>query len=105
MEKTFGVVKKRFKILQFMRPYNYKKQCKIVIACCVLHKFIRKHMDVPTIMWDINTIEEEDEDNDEEDEGVAPDPVIAASIDVDATEIGANIRQEIRGWFWAHRAT
>jgi DDE superfamily endonuclease len=105
VEKTFGVVKKRFKILQFMRPYNYKRQCRIVIACCILHNFIRKHTDVPTIMWDINTVEEEDEDNDEEDEGVAPDPVIAASIDVDATEIGANIRQEIRDWFWTHRAT
>jgi DDE superfamily endonuclease len=50
VEKTFGVMKKKFKILEFMRPYDYKRQYKIVIACCILHNFIRKHIEVPTIM-------------------------------------------------------
>jgi DDE superfamily endonuclease len=105
VERTFGVVKKKFKILEFMRTYDYKRQCKIVIACCILHNFIRKHTEVPTIMRSIDTTEEEDEDSDEEDEVVAADPIIAASIVVDATEIGANIRQDIRDWFWSHRET
>jgi DDE superfamily endonuclease len=103
VEKTFGVVKKRFKILQFMRPYDYKRQCKIIIACCILHNFIRKHTEMPTTRVPMDTSEEDNEDSDEEDEA-GLDPITTASIDVDATEIGANIRQEMRDWFWAHRA-
>jgi DDE superfamily endonuclease len=103
VEKTFGVVKKKFKILHFMRPYDYKRQCKIVIACCILHNFIRKHTEVPTTREMGNTSDEDNEDNAEEDE-VGSDPITTASIDVDATEIGANIRQEMRDWFWAHHA-
>jgi DDE superfamily endonuclease len=41
VERTFGVLKKRFKILTVMAPYKYKKQCRIVIACCILHNFIK----------------------------------------------------------------
>jgi hypothetical protein len=78
---------KKFKILKFMRPYDYKRQCKIVIVCCILHNFIRKHTEVSNVMLVMDT---------SEDERVAMDPIIAASIGAYATEIGANIRQEIR---------
>ena len=43
IERTFGVVKARFRILTAMRPYSYKKQCNMVQACFVLHNFIRHH--------------------------------------------------------------
>ena len=43
VERTFGVVKARFRILTAMRPYRFEKQCKIVQACFVLHNFIRRH--------------------------------------------------------------
>jgi hypothetical protein len=76
--------KKGFKILELKRSYDYKRQCKIVIACCVLHNFIRKHTGFE---------EEEDEVGEEP---YVPDPITAAYIDVDATNIGATIRQEIR---------
>ncbi|XP_058068801.1 uncharacterized protein LOC131218139 [Magnolia sinica] len=37
----FGVLKARFPILKSAPPYNLLTQVKIVIACCVLHNFIR----------------------------------------------------------------
>ena len=43
IERTFGVLKARFRILTAMRPYSYKKQCSMVQACFVLHNFIRHH--------------------------------------------------------------
>lgn len=43
VEKTFGILKKRFKILNNATPFPYKVQCLIAMACCVIHNFIRRH--------------------------------------------------------------
>ena len=44
IERTFGVLKSRFAILTGKMPnYMFTRQCQIVIACCCLHNFIRKH--------------------------------------------------------------
>ncbi|KAL2237143.1 UNVERIFIED_CONTAM: hypothetical protein Sindi_0906000 [Sesamum indicum] len=43
IERCFGVLKKRFPILQWGMPsYLQNHQVDIVIACCALHNFIRK---------------------------------------------------------------
>ena len=44
VERTFGVLKARFPILTMNGgiPYPYKKQVQIVMACCIIHNFIRK---------------------------------------------------------------
>ncbi|OAY66796.1 hypothetical protein ACMD2_20248, partial [Ananas comosus] len=42
IEKTFGVLKKRFKILNHATPFSYKVQCMIAMAYCVVHNFIRR---------------------------------------------------------------
>lgn len=44
VERTFGVLKARFPILTRNGgiPYPYKKQVQIVMACCIIHNFIRK---------------------------------------------------------------
>ncbi|KAL0385195.1 UNVERIFIED_CONTAM: hypothetical protein Sradi_2913800 [Sesamum radiatum] len=43
IERAFGVLKKRFPILQWGMPsYLLNHQVDIVIACCTLHNFIRK---------------------------------------------------------------
>ena len=44
VEHTFGVLKARFPILTRNGgiPYPYKKQVQIVMACCIIHNFIRK---------------------------------------------------------------
>eukprot|EP00262_Sarcandra_glabra_P013627 TRINITY_DN3822_c0_g1_i1.p1 TRINITY_DN3822_c0_g1~~TRINITY_DN3822_c0_g1_i1.p1 ORF type:complete len:128 (-),score=5.77 TRINITY_DN3822_c0_g1_i1:203-586(-) len=40
VERTFGVLKKRFPILKTTPTYAYSTQVDIVLACCVLHNHI-----------------------------------------------------------------
>ncbi|OAY69627.1 hypothetical protein ACMD2_17294 [Ananas comosus] len=42
VEKTFDILKKRFKILNHAILFLYKVQCMIAMACCVVHNFIRR---------------------------------------------------------------
>jgi hypothetical protein len=42
VERTFGIWKNRFKILENMPPYEIPAQRLMVIACCTVHNFIRK---------------------------------------------------------------
>ncbi|XP_060672781.1 uncharacterized protein LOC125420021 [Ziziphus jujuba] len=64
IERFFGVLKARFRILKMMPPYKQSRQPLIVIACCTLHNFIRKwaQNDVMFTQWE----EEEQEIEDEE---------------------------------------
>lgn len=41
VERTFGVVKKRFEILKDMPKYPRDLQSKIVLGCCGLHNYLR----------------------------------------------------------------
>ena len=40
IERCFGVLKQRWKMLDRMAPFSYLKQVKIVIAAMTLHNFI-----------------------------------------------------------------
>ncbi|PKA48339.1 hypothetical protein AXF42_Ash020431 [Apostasia shenzhenica] len=40
VERTFGILKLRFKLLAKMQSYPFAIQVKIVIACCVLHNIM-----------------------------------------------------------------
>jgi len=43
IERAFGALKNRFKIL-YNKPFHpYKTQVKLVIACCILHNWILRH--------------------------------------------------------------
>ena len=42
IERTYGVIKKRFTILSLMRPYSFEFQCAIVLSAFFVHNFIRK---------------------------------------------------------------
>ena len=42
IERTYGVVKKRFTIVSLMRPYSFEFQCAIVLSAFYLHNFIRR---------------------------------------------------------------
>ncbi|XP_068666360.1 uncharacterized protein [Aristolochia californica] len=48
IERTFGALKARFNILKDAPPFDFDVQVNIVIACCVLHNYIRieDHMDL-----------------------------------------------------------
>jgi hypothetical protein len=50
IERIFGVVKRRFRLLVVAPEYNLATQAKMVPAICVLHNFIRIHDvdDIPT---------------------------------------------------------
>ena len=41
MERAFGVLKMKWRMLQKIPSYAPDKQNKIIVACCALHKFIR----------------------------------------------------------------
>ncbi|XP_028119487.1 uncharacterized protein LOC114316977 [Camellia sinensis] len=43
IERTFGVLKKRFPILRSMPNYKSTRQGPLMIACCVVHNWIRWH--------------------------------------------------------------
>ena len=43
MERAFGALKNRFKIL-YNKPFHpYPTQVKLVLACCILHNWILRH--------------------------------------------------------------
>ncbi|XP_038708546.1 uncharacterized protein LOC120003595 [Tripterygium wilfordii] len=44
IERTFGVRKKKLRILNAMTSYDIKVQAMIVLACTALHNFIRMHV-------------------------------------------------------------
>jgi hypothetical protein len=41
IERAFGVLKEKWRILKHLQSYLMEKQAKIILACMVLHKFIR----------------------------------------------------------------
>ena len=45
VERTFGVLKGRWKILAVRVPQmRLEQQCEIIVACCTLHNFILLHL-------------------------------------------------------------
>ncbi|XP_038715078.1 uncharacterized protein LOC120008776 [Tripterygium wilfordii] len=43
IERTFGILKKKWLILSRMPSYSFETQVKIVVACMTLHNFVRLH--------------------------------------------------------------
>jgi hypothetical protein len=43
VERAFGALKNRFKILDNQPFHPYKTQVKLVLACCILHNWILRH--------------------------------------------------------------
>jgi hypothetical protein len=41
IERAFGVLKEKWRILKHLPSYPMKKQAKIILACMALHNFIR----------------------------------------------------------------
>jgi hypothetical protein len=41
IEQAFGVLKEKWRILKHLSSYTMKKQAKIILACMMLHNFIR----------------------------------------------------------------
>jgi hypothetical protein len=58
IERTIGILKKRFPILRTGSHYPVNKQFDISVACCVLHNFIRLHNG--DMLWPSNSHDEID---------------------------------------------
>ncbi|PKA45940.1 hypothetical protein AXF42_Ash021692 [Apostasia shenzhenica] len=43
VERTFGILKQRFRILSTMRPFLLETQRDVILACFVLHNFIAQY--------------------------------------------------------------
>jgi hypothetical protein len=43
VERAFGALKNRFRILDNKPFHPYKTQVKLVLACCILHNWILRH--------------------------------------------------------------
>ena len=41
VERAFGVLKKRFRVLDAEPFWEFEIQVKVVLVCCVLHNFLR----------------------------------------------------------------
>ncbi|OAY76845.1 putative nuclease HARBI1 [Ananas comosus] len=81
VERIFGILKKRFKILNVATPFSYKVQCLIAIACCIIHNFIRRHQANDNIFSD-----EGADEQDAENEGIVADLVGRLNLKFESTE-------------------
>ncbi|KAL7196341.1 hypothetical protein ACSBR1_036364 [Camellia fascicularis] len=52
IERTFGVLKKHFPILRSMPNYKSTRQGPLVIACSVVHNWIRLHADMDSFFME-----------------------------------------------------
>ncbi|XP_073133725.1 uncharacterized protein [Henckelia pumila] len=69
IERTFGVCKARWKVLQNMPTFSMDTQFKIIVACFALHNFIRRYDATGDILEQLENIDdlqeiEQDDEND-----------------------------------------
>ncbi|XP_077215498.1 uncharacterized protein LOC143850067 [Tasmannia lanceolata] len=71
IERTFGVLKKRFNIINTPPMYPFERQVDIVLACCCVHNHIRREMPndtyIPIVDNELGITVVEEEDEEEED--------------------------------------
>lgn len=68
IERCFGILKKRWAILRSPSFYPVKTQNRIVLACCILHNYIRTEstFDQAEIDFDAHALDEPNELNEHE---------------------------------------
>ncbi|XP_042489669.1 putative nuclease HARBI1 [Macadamia integrifolia] len=93
IERTFGVLKKRFGILCARPTYSYERQIDIVLACCMVHNHIRR------VMPDDNLLDEVDADLSRE-TIEDDDPIDTPSSRAEEGREGKRIRNEITYLLW-----
>ncbi|KAK6161558.1 hypothetical protein DH2020_004939 [Rehmannia glutinosa] len=73
IERTFGLLKKRWAILRTASFYGLKTQIRIINACCILHNFVRGEMPIDPLLIEVdrdlaNRSGMEDDDSIDEDQ-------------------------------------
>ncbi|XP_068639996.1 protein ALP1-like [Aristolochia californica] len=82
IEQTFSALKVRFQMVKGPPPFSYKIHMKIVIACCILHNYIRKE--------DYNDMFELEDDDPDDEFGGGGDEVRLAGINEDEVSNGSD---------------
>ena len=59
IERIFGVVKRKFKILGQVAEYSIDTQVDLVLALCGLYNFIRQHEDIDHELAEVELEDEE----------------------------------------------
>jgi hypothetical protein len=59
IERIFGVIKRKFKILGQVAEYSIDTQVELVLALCGLYNFIRQHEDIDHELAEIELEDEE----------------------------------------------
>ncbi|KAK6144745.1 hypothetical protein DH2020_021565 [Rehmannia glutinosa] len=100
IERCFGGLKKRFPMLKGLMPnYLLCTQSDIVIACCVIHNFIRKHCNVPDEIW--NAIRDPDwHEPDENEQASTSRPIRRYDLSEDALWEQNLVRDSIAQHLW-----
>ena len=60
IERIFGVVKRKFKILGQVAEYSIDTQVDLVLALCGLYNFIRQHEDIEHELAEVELEDEEE---------------------------------------------
>ncbi|XP_015158646.1 uncharacterized protein [Solanum tuberosum] len=63
IERTFGLLKGRWGILRSPSWYSVKIHNRIISACCLIHNFIRREMEVDPLEIDVEEQVEYQQDN------------------------------------------
>ncbi|KAH0664844.1 hypothetical protein KY285_026050 [Solanum tuberosum] len=63
IERTFGLLKGRWEILRSPSWYSVKIHNRIISACCLIHNFIRKEMEMDPLEIDVEEQTEYQQDN------------------------------------------
>ncbi|XP_040362735.1 protein ALP1-like isoform X2 [Rosa chinensis] len=66
IERCFGLLKMRWAILRSPSFFPVKTQCRIVIACCLLHNLIRREMAIDPLENQLNAIMDNEDDDDDD---------------------------------------
>lgn len=93
VEKAFGILKRRFKVLRQATPFPYKVQCRIAVACCIIHNFIKRHQENDMYF----NMPVDPSVQDEEDEECTP------LVGIDDSRRGETLRNMITEQLWNSR--
>ena len=81
IERIFGVLKRRFRLLVSQPEFSYEQQALIVATAAAIHNFIRNH-------FPINDLDEDDEYD------VDGHPLLAGGLTIEAEEVVLAISDE-----------
>ncbi|XP_014512355.1 protein ALP1-like [Vigna radiata var. radiata] len=92
IERTFGVLKKRFPIIASGTepPYGLETMTDIILACCILHNFLRSVDNDDSLLDEVNN-----ELNEREDHNVS-----SSQVREEDYRIGSSIRDSITDHMW-----